>query len=102
MCWARYTVRLEADSKQYPYLLSNGNLVASGPAADGRHYAVWEDPFPKPSYLFALVAGDFDVLERRYLRLSGRAATLRMFVARGGGRTGGLCHGCAGARGALG
>lgn len=80
---ARYTVRLEGDAALYPHLLSNGNLVAAGTAGAGRHYAVWEDPFPKPCYLFALVAGDFEVLERRFLRMSGQVATLRMYVARG-------------------
>jgi aminopeptidase N len=79
---ARYTVRLEADSAAYPYLLSNGNSVSSG-CEGGRHYVVWEDPFPKPSYLFALVAGDFDVLERRFPRMGGRVAALRMYVAHG-------------------
>jgi aminopeptidase N len=80
---ATYRVRLEADLARYPYLLSNGHLVEAGTCAAGRHYAVWEDPFPKPCYLFALVAGDFDVVERRVLRMTGRPATLRLFVARG-------------------
>ena len=80
---ARYTVRLEAESALYPHLLSNGNLIACGAAGAGRHYAVWDDPFSKPSYLFAVVAGDFDVLERRFVRMGGRVAALRMYVARG-------------------
>jgi aminopeptidase N len=80
---ATYRVRLEGDVARYPYLLSNGHLVETGSCGAGRHYAVWEDPFPKPCYLFALVAGDFDVLERRVLRMTGRPATLRMFVGRG-------------------
>ena len=54
---AKYTTRVEASKSQYPVLLSNGNLKESGEAAGGRHYAVWVDPFPKPCYLFALVAG---------------------------------------------
>src|SRR6266571_4770433 len=53
---ARYTVMLRADKQKYPVLLSNGNLVEEGDLGDGRHYAKWEDPFKKPSYLFALVA----------------------------------------------
>ncbi|AFK62332.1 aminopeptidase N [Advenella kashmirensis WT001] len=59
-----YTVTLAADKKKYPYLLSNGNLLSSTDLPDGRHQAVWHDPFHKPSYLFALVAGDFDVREK--------------------------------------
>jgi aminopeptidase N len=55
---ARYSVHVEADKTRYPVLLSNGNRVETGDLADGRHYARWDDPFPKPSYLFALVAGD--------------------------------------------
>ena len=53
-----YTVRLQADKARYPGLLSNGNPVEQGDCGDGQHYAVWEDPFPKPCYLFALVAAD--------------------------------------------
>jgi aminopeptidase N len=63
---ARYTTTIHADRERYPVLLSNGNLVAKGGAADGRHWARFEDPFPKPSYLFALVAADLEVLEDRY------------------------------------
>src|SRR5690606_35161222 len=54
---AAYKVMLRADKKKYPVLLSNGNLIEQGDLGDGRHYALWEDPFKKPSYLFALVAG---------------------------------------------
>ncbi|MDP6669118.1 MAG: aminopeptidase N, partial [Candidatus Krumholzibacteria bacterium] len=54
---ARYTVRVEAEESKYPVLLSNGNLMEEGKLEGGRHFAVWQDPFPKPSYLFALVAG---------------------------------------------
>ena len=54
---SKFRVRIEASAKEAPVLLSNGNLIESGPAGAGRHYAIWEDPFPKPSYLFALVAG---------------------------------------------
>ena len=62
---ARYTVRLEADAATCPVLLSNGNLLETGTLPGGRHFARWEDPFPKPSYLFALVAADLKALERR-------------------------------------
>src|SRR6202453_4792772 len=56
-----YTTRIESDKAAYPVLLSNGNLIQSGDLAGGRHFAVWQDPFPKPCYLFALVAGDLGV-----------------------------------------
>ena len=69
---ARYTVTLEAPRAQCPVLLSNGNLVEEGELADGRHFARWEDPFPKPSYLFALVAAKLSALERRVTTRSGR------------------------------
>ena len=62
---APFFVRIEADKAKYPYLLSNGNPTASGDLGDGRHFAEWTDPHPKPSYLFALVGGEFDVLQRR-------------------------------------
>ncbi len=76
---ARFTVRIEAD-QTYPRLLSNGNLVEAGDLPGGRHFAVWNDPFPKPCYLFALVAGELDVLEDSFVTMSGRKVTLRIFV----------------------
>ena len=76
---ARYTVRMTAD-KSFQRLLSNGNLMESGETADGRHYAVWNDPFPKPCYLFALVAGELDVLEDSLVTMSGRKVDLRIYV----------------------
>lgn len=76
---ARYTVRMTAD-KAFDRLLSNGNLMESGETADGRHYAVWNDPFPKPCYLFALVAGELDVLEDSLTTMSGRKVDLRIYV----------------------
>ena len=78
---ARYTVMLRADRKRYPVLLSNGNLIESGALPDGRHYAKWEDPFPKPSYLFALVAGKFAHIERRTKTASGRDVLLQVYTA---------------------
>ena len=75
---ARFTVMLRADRKRCPILLSNGNLVESGALADGRHYAKWEDPFPKPSYLFALVAGRLSSIERRLATASGRPVLLQV------------------------
>ncbi len=80
---ARFTTRIVADKSRYPYLLSNGNRVGQGELDDGRHWVKWEDPFPKPSYLFALVAGDFDVLQDKFITRSGREVALEIFVDRG-------------------
>ncbi len=77
---ARFTTTIEADRTRCPVLLSNGNPVASGELADGRHFATWEDPFPKPCYLFALVAGDLRCIEDRYTTASGREVALRIYV----------------------
>ncbi len=75
-----FTVKITADKASYPYLLSNGNNVESGELAGGKHYAVWEDPFPKPCYLFALVAGEFDILEDSFTTMSGRDIPLTIYV----------------------
>ena len=80
---ARYTTTITADKSRYPYLLSNGNRIAEGELEDGRHWVKWEDPFPKPSYLFALVAGDFDVLKDTFVTRSGREVALELFVDKG-------------------
>src|SRR5215813_1647832 len=80
---AIYTTRIEADKRETPVLLSNGNLVESGEMQDGRHFAVWHDPHPKPSYLFALVGGDLACVEDRFLTMSGRNVTLRIYVEHG-------------------
>ncbi len=77
---ARFKVRIEADKAQYPVLLSNGNPLESGDLPDGRHYAQWEDPFPKPSYLFALVAGDLRYIEDYFTTGSGKKVQLRIYV----------------------
>jgi aminopeptidase N len=77
---ARYTTTLVADKRQYPVLLSNGNPVEQGELDDGRHWVTWQDPFPKPSYLFALVAGDLFCQEDRFQTQSGRDITLKIFV----------------------
>jgi aminopeptidase N len=71
-----YTVTMRGDRARYPALLSNGNLVDAGELAGGQHYAVWHDPFPKPSYLFALVAGDLAALEDEFRTRSGRRVQL--------------------------
>jgi aminopeptidase N len=78
-----YTVRIEADRKDAPILLSNGNLIESGPLDGGRHFAVWHDPFPKPAYLFALVAGDLAVLRDEFVTASGRKVALGIHVEHG-------------------
>jgi aminopeptidase N len=75
----RFRVRIEADRERYPHLLSNGNPVGGGALDGGRHFALWDDPFPKPAYLFALVAGDLALLEDHYTTRSGRKVTLRIF-----------------------
>ncbi|WP_042860169.1 aminopeptidase N [Dickeya sp. NCPPB 3274] len=80
---ARFTTRITADKARYPYLLSNGNRVAQGELGEGRHWVEWQDPFPKPCYLFALVAGDFDVLRDSFITRSGREVALELFVDRG-------------------
>ncbi|MFZ4601602.1 MAG: aminopeptidase N [Caulobacterales bacterium] len=77
---ARYQVRLEADKATYPTLLSNGNCVEKGELSGGRHYAVWRDPHPKPTYLFAAVAGAFDSLADTFTTRSGRVVHLGVHV----------------------
>ena len=80
---ARFTTTIIAEQTLYPYLLSNGNRIDGGQMEDGRHWMKWEDPFPKPCYLFALVAGDFDVLRDSFKTRSGRDVELEIFVDRG-------------------
>ena len=80
---AVYTVLLRADKARYPVLLSNGNLVEEGALDKGRHFAKWHDPFPKPSYLFALVAGQLVCREQRIRSRSGRDHTLQIYVRPG-------------------
>ncbi|KAL9183583.1 hypothetical protein ACHAXT_004439 [Thalassiosira profunda] len=72
-------VRIEADAKSFPVMLSNGNLIEEGDCEGERHFKVWSDPFPKPSYLFALVAGDLGCLEDTFTTMSGRKVQLRFF-----------------------
>ncbi|MGZ3182235.1 MAG: M1 family aminopeptidase, partial [Telluria sp.] len=80
---ARYTVMLRADKDKYPVLLSNGNLVEEGMLDDGRHYAKWEDPFKKPSYLFALVAARLVRQEETFHLADGREVLLQVWVEDG-------------------
>ncbi len=77
---ARYTTTIVADKLKYPVLLSNGNKTDSGDLDNGKHWAKWEDPFPKPSYLFALVAGDLSCQAATYTTASGREVKLEIFV----------------------
>lgn len=80
---SRFTVTIEADKARYPILLANGNKIASKDLGQGRHLAQWQDPFPKPAYLFALVAGDFGILEDTYTTHSGRKVLLQIFSRKG-------------------
>ncbi|XP_030530334.1 puromycin-sensitive aminopeptidase isoform X1 [Rhodamnia argentea] len=77
---ARYTCRIEADKALYPVLLSNGNLIEQGDLEDGRHYALWEDPFKKPCYLFALVAGKLESRDDSFITRAGRKVSLRIWT----------------------
>ncbi|ALE04027.1 aminopeptidase N [Bartonella ancashensis] len=78
-----YTVKMEADFREVPILLSNGNLVETGMLGTDRHFAIWEDPYPKPSYLFALVGGNLDKLEDNFVTQSGRYVKLGIYVEKG-------------------
>lgn len=80
---ATYTVTINADKTRYPFLLSNGNPDGAGDLAEGRHWAKWHDPHPKPCYLFALVAGDFDLLEDQFTTMSGKSVALKIYVDKG-------------------
>jgi aminopeptidase N len=80
---ATFTTKVIADKAQFPYLLSNGNKIASGDLENGQHFVQWHDPFPKPSYLFALVAGDFEVLTDSFRTCSARDVALEIFVDKG-------------------
>ena len=80
---AKFSTKVIANKSLYPYLLSNGNKVAEGDLPDGRHFVTWKDPFPKPCYLFALVAGDFDLLQDTFTTSSNREVALEIFVDKG-------------------
>ncbi|MEO8724466.1 MAG: M1 family aminopeptidase, partial [Sphingobium sp.] len=80
---SRYTVRMDADKADYPILLANGDPVASGDLDNGRHWAQWNDPFPKPCYLFALVAGDLICNADSFTTMSGRNVALGIWVKEG-------------------
>ncbi|MFY8102223.1 MAG: aminopeptidase N, partial [Allorhizobium sp.] len=78
-----YTLRIEADRTEAPVLLGNGNRIETGELANGRHFAIWHDPFPKPSYLFAMVAGDLGHVADRFTTRSGRDVALEIYVEHG-------------------
>jgi aminopeptidase N len=80
---ATFTTKVIADKHLYPYLLSNGNKIDSGNLENNKHFVTWHDPFPKPCYLFALVAGDFDLLKDFFITKSGRKVALEIFVDKG-------------------
>jgi aminopeptidase N len=80
---SRYTTTIVGDQLNYPTLLCNGNPIDSGTMSDGCHYVTWEDPFPKPSYLFALVAGNLECLEDSYQTVSGKRVALRIYTEHG-------------------
>ncbi|MCS3470488.1 aminopeptidase N [Pseudomonas sp. JUb42] len=77
---SKFTTTVSADKHNFPVLLSNGNPIASGPGDEGRHWATWQDPFMKPAYLFALVAGDLWCVEDTFTTMSQRNVTLRIYV----------------------
>ena len=78
-----FTTKIIANKKDYPQLLSNGNLLESGHLDDDKHFALWHDPFKKPCYLFALVAGDLDVLDDNFTTMNKRKINLKIFVEKG-------------------
>jgi aminopeptidase N len=80
---AVYTTRIKARKDEAPILLGNGNLIESGDLPDGRHFAVWHDPFPKPSYLFAMVGGALACVEDHFITASGRKVALKIYVEPG-------------------
>ncbi len=79
----KYKTKIIGDKEKYPFLLCNGNKVDSGDLSEGRHFCTWEDPHPKPCYLFALVAGDFDVAHDSYKTTTGRNVALEIYVDKG-------------------
>ncbi|MDE1901169.1 MAG: aminopeptidase N [Alphaproteobacteria bacterium] len=80
---AKFRVTIHADKKKYPVLLANGNLVAVGDEGKARHFAIWEDPFPKPCYLFAMVAGKLDKVTDHFKTRSGRKVLIEIYVEPG-------------------
>lgn len=83
-----FNVKIIADKGQYPFLLCNGNKTAEGELADGNHWVTWQDPHKKPCYLFALVAGDFDLVTDTFITASGRDVALQLYVDKGNAHRG--------------
>jgi len=81
MC--KFKTKITATKKKYPTLLSNGNLIGQGDLESGKHWVLWEDPFPKPSYLFALVAGNLGMIQNSFKTMSGRNIVLKIFCDKG-------------------
>ena len=79
----KFVTKIIGDKQTEPFLLSNGNLIEKGDLENGRHFAVWEDPFRKPSYLFAMVAGDLGLVKDKYTTRSGREVALEIYVDKG-------------------
>ena len=80
---SKYTVRIEADKNDYPVLLSNGNVVKENNLANNRHEIIWEDPYPKPSYLFALVAGKLNCVKDNFITKSNKKVKINIYVEYG-------------------
>lgn len=80
---AKFSTKMIADKAQYPFLLSNGNRIGAGDLPNGRHWIEWQDPFRKPSYLFAMVAGDFDIAKDSFTTMSGRKVAIEIYVDKG-------------------
>src|SRR5690606_34160052 len=80
---AKYTTKIIANKAQFPVLLSNGNPIGQGDLQNGMHFCEWEDPFPKPSYLYALVAGDLGMIQDSFVTRSGRTIDLRIYCDKG-------------------
>ncbi len=76
----KFTTKLIGDKKEFPVMLSNGNAIGSGELENGKHFAIWDDPFKKPSYLFAVAAGEFDLLRDKFVTMSGREIDLRIYT----------------------
>ncbi len=79
----KFTCKIIADKSKFPILLSNGNPIERGKLVDNKHYVVWQDPFKKPCYLFALVAGNLEYIEDTFITMSGRSVTLQIYVETG-------------------
>ena len=80
---SKYTVRIEADKNDYPVLLSNGNIVKENDLTNNRHEIIWEDPYPKPSYLFALVAGKLNCVTDNFITKSNKKVKIKIYVEYG-------------------